>query len=141
MRWWGAANDRHIYFFMRVVIDCCSMGLGPLPPYGGSGASTTPTSPAAPATPNPTQGTDTPASPGTETTAVSTPTTTTTTTAGSTTAGTGTAPSQTTNPQQDLFSQFMARMVCIYYICFHKLPLYCTLFKKCCQDLTLNLNY
>jgi len=86
-----------------------SMGLGPLPPFGGSGANTTPTSPAAPATPNPTQGTDTPASPGTETTPVTTAPT--ATTVGSTTAGTGTAPTQATNPQQDMFSQFMARMI------------------------------
>lgn len=85
-----------------------SMGLGPLPPFGGGGAGTTPASPAAPVTPNATQGTDAPASPGTETTASSTPTTTTTT---STTAGTGSAPSQQSNPQQDVFSQFMARMI------------------------------
>ncbi|PNF28124.1 Ubiquilin-1 [Cryptotermes secundus] len=85
-----------------------SMGLGPLPPFGGGGPGTTPASPAAPVTPNATQGTDAPASPGTETTASSTPTTTTTT---STTAGTGSAPSQTSNPQQDVFSQFMARMI------------------------------
>jgi len=98
------------------VTECYSMGLGPLPPFSGGtggGAGTTPASPAAPATPNPAQGTDTPASPGTETTASSTPTATTTT---STAPTTGTSPSQASNPQQDVFSQFMARMVCIYYI-------------------------
>jgi hypothetical protein len=95
------------------VTKCYSMGLGPLPPFGGGGAGVSPTSPAAPVTPNATQGTDTPASPGTETTASSTPATTTTT---STTAGPGSAPSQASNPQQDVFSQFMARMVCIYLL-------------------------
>ncbi|KDR22728.1 ubiquilin-1 isoform X2 [Zootermopsis nevadensis] len=87
-----------------------SMGLGPLPPFGGGtggGSGTTPASPVAPATPNTTQASDAPASPGNETTAPSTPTT-----AAAATPGTGAAPSQTTpSPQQDVFSQFMARMI------------------------------
>ncbi|KAJ9584312.1 hypothetical protein L9F63_021343, partial [Diploptera punctata] len=89
-----------------------SMGLGPLPSFGGGtggGTGTTPASPAAPSTPNPATGTEEPTSPSAETTTNSTTTTNTTTT--TTTTTTGTPPTQSPNPQPDVFSQFMARMI------------------------------
>ncbi|XP_066993196.2 ubiquilin-1 [Anabrus simplex] len=83
-----------------------SMGLGPLPPFGGSAAS---------------PGSGTTAGSGTTTGSGTTPgsgTTTTTTAESATPAGTTPATTQASstptagqNPQQDVFSQFMARMI------------------------------